>query len=526
MWPSTPNFERNLSMNPNQIPNQNINNHLGQEYQTPERPQSQNQYNGYCYEFSFTIGLSEDPLNKNIEPQINSSNSKFNNNINESLFKKNMSRSGCGFSPSSEINNNMDYQYHSQYQYSNPCEMYPSNLPPYQNDLARKNLSDLFNNAKNDEFFRSPKISDSPPDGGDIINNSRNNSHSGSGSGSRGQRGGRDIGCFGRGGGYGNLNGMGGGVILQTPNNQIISGGRYYGNNSYGNSSGYINRNRYLNLNNVNNVNNCGGGYSNFGLGGSANNGNINSSGGSHGYFRSNVVGKPAGDIIINNDGKDIGRYSFARRLEFGNHSQPKENLERNKIIIQGSNNPISIINTTITNNNKINKNKIISKENENNQNLINTHQQLKTTKKNKNGNNKENINSNIMQSNNLNTNNSPNDNANNNSDCKISSSLSGSPNELKKQKVLFDVSGSTSAISDNNNKYIGKKRRFRKNNEQLAILTNFYNTHSNWSKKQMKDICNITGLGENKVYKWLWDQRNKGIRNTKFVVNKNEEQP
>ena len=30
------------------------------------------------------------------------------------------------------------------------------------------------------------------------------------------------------------------------------------------------------------------------------------------------------------------------------------------------------------------------------------------------------------------------------------------------------------------------------------------------------------TGLKETKIYKWLWDQKNKEYRSTKFVVNKN----
>ena len=36
-----------------------------------------------------------------------------------------------------------------------------------------------------------------------------------------------------------------------------------------------------------------------------------------------------------------------------------------------------------------------------------------------------------------------------------------------------------------------------------------------------IKEISQRTGLKENKVYKWLWDQRNKEYKQTKFIINK-----
>lgn len=96
------------------------------------------------------------------------------------------------------------------------------------------------------------------------------------------------------------------------------------------------------------------------------------------------------------------------------------------------------------------------------------------------------------------------------------------SPKEVKKPKKIFECSGSTN-ISDAS-KSSCKKRRFRKNNEQLLILTKFFNENKNWSKKQLKEISKNTGLMENKVYKWLWDQRNKEFRSTRFIVNKKVE--
>ena len=91
------------------------------------------------------------------------------------------------------------------------------------------------------------------------------------------------------------------------------------------------------------------------------------------------------------------------------------------------------------------------------------------------------------------------------------------------KPKKIFECSGSTlaSASSNKTNNNNNKNRRFRKNNEQIMLLKKFYNEHKHWSKNQIKEISQKIGLKENKVYKWLWDQRNKEIKATKFVVKK-----
>ena len=94
------------------------------------------------------------------------------------------------------------------------------------------------------------------------------------------------------------------------------------------------------------------------------------------------------------------------------------------------------------------------------------------------------------------------------------------SPRIIKKPKKIFECSGST--IATNSSVKSGtKKRRFRKNNEQLSLLKQFYNEHKYWSKAQIKEISQTIGLKENKVYKWLWDQRNKEMKAIKFVVKK-----
>ena len=94
------------------------------------------------------------------------------------------------------------------------------------------------------------------------------------------------------------------------------------------------------------------------------------------------------------------------------------------------------------------------------------------------------------------------------------------SPRIIKKQKKIFECSGSTIA-TNSSMKSVNKKRRFRKNNQQLGLLKQFYNEHKQWSKAQIKEISQNIGLKENKVYKWLWDQRNKEMKATKFIVKK-----
>ena len=67
------------------------------------------------------------------------------------------------------------------------------------------------------------------------------------------------------------------------------------------------------------------------------------------------------------------------------------------------------------------------------------------------------------------------------------------------------------------------KKKRFRKNNEQINHLSKFYKEHKIWSKNEIREMSKNIGLKENKIYKWLWDQKNKEYnKSTKFVINKN----
>ena len=88
-----------------------------------------------------------------------------------------------------------------------------------------------------------------------------------------------------------------------------------------------------------------------------------------------------------------------------------------------------------------------------------------------------------------------------------------------KKPKKIFECSGST--VATNSSKSSMRKRRFRKNNQQISMLSEFFNEHKHWSKNQIREISLKIGLKENKVYKWLWDQRNKEYKATKFIINR-----
>ena len=92
------------------------------------------------------------------------------------------------------------------------------------------------------------------------------------------------------------------------------------------------------------------------------------------------------------------------------------------------------------------------------------------------------------------------------------------SPNKIKKiQKKIFECSGSTFETFSSMSKT--KKKRLRKNDKQLFLLKKFYSEHKHWSKIQIKEISSKIGIKENKVYKWLWDQRNKDAKKKMFVV-------
>ena len=183
-------------------------------------------------------------------------------------------------------------------------------------------------------------------------------------------------------------------------------------------------------------------------------------------------------------------------------------------------NNPINpnYINNYMNNNNSNNFLYPIDLENKENKNpnRINKHQSLF---------NNEYESKNILINNNSNNNPIMNNYPSNNSNQSEKKDINENAEEMfnspinKKPKKIFECSGSTMAT--NSSKLSTRKRRFRKNNQQLTMLSEFFNEHKHWTKNQIKEIRLKTGLKENKVYKWLWDQRNKEYKVAKFVINK-----
>jgi hypothetical protein len=62
------------------------------------------------------------------------------------------------------------------------------------------------------------------------------------------------------------------------------------------------------------------------------------------------------------------------------------------------------------------------------------------------------------------------------------------------------------------------ERRRLRKSSQQLQILQTTYKQHQNkeWNKEIISEIASQIGLEETKVYKWLWDKKNKDILDKK----------
>ena len=53
-------------------------------------------------------------------------------------------------------------------------------------------------------------------------------------------------------------------------------------------------------------------------------------------------------------------------------------------------------------------------------------------------------------------------------------------------------------------------RRRKRKTYEQLQILIKEFQANPDWSKDNMQEVSQKTGLSEAQVYKWGWDQKRK----------------
>jgi len=228
----------------------------------------------------------------------------------------------------------------------------------------------------------------------------------------------------------------------------------------------------------------------------------------------------------------DLNQNEFTKKnlTELFNNAKNDEFLQSNKKVNNTSNNLMENHNNIYYYNNSGNSN-IIIPNNINNPNLVfnNVNNNIQNNmdyddedeynkENNKNTLNGQNIINRNYENKKLNNNNSNNFNKNENNFNSKGEEMFNSPIN-KKPKKIFECSGST--LATNSSKSSTRKRRFRKNSEQLVMLSQFFNEHKHWSKNQIKEISIKTGLKENKVYKWLWDQRNKEYKSTKFIINK-----
>jgi len=56
-------------------------------------------------------------------------------------------------------------------------------------------------------------------------------------------------------------------------------------------------------------------------------------------------------------------------------------------------------------------------------------------------------------------------------------------------------------------------KKRSRKSGDQIKQLNEIYKTCTEWNKNKISEIAKTTGLSENQVYKWIWDQKRKSSK-------------
>jgi len=105
-----------------------------------------------------------------------------------------------------------------------------------------------------------------------------------------------------------------------------------------------------------------------------------------------------------------------------------------------------------------------------------------------------------------------------------------GSQNNFSSsKKKIFLCSDQKSTLNDSLRKSVcgttissiekKEKRRIRKSSHQLDALKITYEKSSNkdWNKETITEISNKIGLSENKVYKWLWDKKNKEMMDKKI---------
>lgn len=100
------------------------------------------------------------------------------------------------------------------------------------------------------------------------------------------------------------------------------------------------------------------------------------------------------------------------------------------------------------------------------------------------------------------------------------------SPLKIKNKNSSFitnkDLEKTPSTLF-NTEKSKKSKKRNRKSREELQQLQELYEKSINkdWSKEDIIEVSLKTGLNKNKIYKWLWDKKNKALllKKDKFMI-------
>ena len=87
---------------------------------------------------------------------------------------------------------------------------------------------------------------------------------------------------------------------------------------------------------------------------------------------------------------------------------------------------------------------------------------------------------------------------------------------EKKRENKDLDYSYTVHFSNKKQRKFEFKKRS-RKTGEQIKQLKEVYKTCTDWNKSKIVEIARNTGLSENQVYKWIWDQKRKSSKGVKI---------
>ena len=166
--------KNSINFYPNLLGNSSSNNEINLLFQTPIKQMDnlQNNTNSNPFHFDFNIyfgnlwSSGHLPNNPILDQPLNISPSQANKD-NFSFYKKCMEKSSYKLTPISQIKENNNFN-----NILNNSSADINNDIDNNNDLAKKNLSDLFNDAKNESFLCTSKLQNNTKN----INNNPNNS--------------------------------------------------------------------------------------------------------------------------------------------------------------------------------------------------------------------------------------------------------------------------------------------------------------------------------------------------------------